>query len=529
MSAKSQQTKNMPSRVTRIIRFIENLIVPSGEGAGKPFKLRKFQTKFLKDIYGPHKKHGKAWRRLVRRAVLSIARKNGKTALIAALVLVHLVGPEAIDNGEIYSAANEREQAAQVYKFCCQIIKADPELMGLLKMVDSTKTIACYHNGSFYKALSAEAGTKHGLNPTVVIYDELAQAKSRDLFDVLDTSMGAREEPLFIIISTQSADPQHTLSLIVDDGLRGKDPAVVVHLYAVDDKEENIFDEAVWGKANPALGDFRYLDDVRALARRAERMPSFEATFRNLYLNQRINAVAPLIPRAEWLGCLDKECALEEGEEIYLALDLSAVTDLTCLVAVSAHDGDRTQCWFWKPEESIRAHEDRDRVPYTLWEKQGAIQIAPGRAIHYGFVANEIAELRAKYKVLGLAYDRWRINDLFRELDAIGIEVWVDGKDTEIEDGLRLCPWGQGFKDMAPAIDALEVSILERTFKHSGNPCMTWNFSNAVILKDPSGNRKMDKSKARFRIDGAVATAMALGVKARHVEAEVPEHEMFFV
>jgi len=521
--------KIQAARVKRVIQFIERLIVPSGEGAGKPFKLRPFQEKFIKAVYGPHKKHGRAWRRLVRRAVLSIARKNGKTALIAALVLVHLVGPEAIDNGEIYSAANEREQAAQVYKFCCQIIKADPELLGLLKMVDSTKIIACYHNGSFYKALSAEAGTKHGLNPTVVIYDELAQAPSRDLFDVLDTSMGAREEPLFIIISTQSADPQHTLSLIVDDGLSGKDPTTVVHLYAVDDKEEDVFDEAVWYKANPALGDFRYLDDVRALARRAKRMPSFEATFRNLYLNQRINSVSPLIPRAEWMGCLEKECALEEGEDIYLALDLSSITDLTAMVAVSAHEGDRTQCWFWKPEESIRVHEDRDRVPYTLWEKQGAIQTVPGRAIHYGFVANVIAELRVKYKVLGLAYDRWRINDLFRELGAVGIEVWVDGKDAELEDGLRLCPWGQGFKDMAPAIDALEVSILERTFKHNGNPCMTWNFSNAVVLKDPSGNRKLDKSKARFRIDGAVATAMALGVKARHVKVEEPEHELFFV
>ena len=526
----TKKTVNKPTRVKRIIQFIEKLIVPSGEGAGKPFKLRPFQVKFIKDVYAPHVKSGsREWRRLVRRAVLSIARKNGKTVLIAALVLVHLVGPEAIENGEIYSVANEREQAAQVYKSCCQIIKADPELMVMLKMVDSTKVIACYHNGSFYKALSAEAGTKHGLNPSLVIYDELAQAPNRELFDVLDTSMGARAEPLFMIISTQSADPQHTLSLIIDDGINGKDPSTVVHLYAVDDDEENIYDESVWVKANPALGDFRMLDDMRVLARRAKRMPSFEATFRNLYLNQRISTVSPLIPRAEWIGCMDKDCDLKEGEEIYLALDLSAVTDLTCLVAVSARDGDRTRCWFWKPEEVIQAHEDRDRVPYTLWARQEVLYAVPGRTIHYGFVAEQVGELMSRYQVLGLAYDRWRINDFFRELEAIGIDAWVDGKDSELVGGLRLCPWGQGFKDMAPAIDALEISILERTLKHNGNPCLTWNFSNAVVLKDPSGNRKLDKSKARFRIDGAVATAMVLGLKARLLSVEEPEYEMFIV
>jgi len=524
------KVKRQLARVNRVIQFIERLIVPSGKGAGQPFKLRPFQRKFLRDVYAPHVKFGsREWRRLVRRAVLSIARKNGKTALIAALVLVHLVGPEAVENGEIYSAANEREQAAQVYKYCCQIIKADPELMGMLKMVDSTKTVVCYHNGSFYKALSAEAGTKHGLNPTFVIYDELAQAPSRELFDVLDTSMGARAEPLFMIISTQSADPKHTLSLIIDDGANGKDPTTVVHLYAVDDGEDDIFNEAVWAKANPALGDFRDLGDVQTLAKRAKRMPSFEATFRNLYLNQRINSVSPLIPRAEWLGCLDKNCELEDGEEIYLALDLSAVTDLTCLTAVSARDGDRIYCWFWKPEEALQAHEDRDRVPYTLWARQEALIAVPGRTIHYGFVAEQLGELMSQYRVLGLAYDRWRINDFLRELEAIGIEAWVDGKDEELPGALRLCPWGQGFKDMAPAIDALEVSILERNFKHDGNPCMTWNFSNAVVLRDPSGNRKLDKSKARFRIDGAVATAMALGLKARLLTVEEPEYEMFFV
>lgn len=523
------KTRINSDRVERIIRFIECLIVPSGEGAGKPFKLRPWQKKFIADVYGPHIETEHGFRRQVRRAILSMARKNGKTMLIAALVLVHLVGPESVQNGEIYSAANERDQAAQVYKFCCQLIKADPELMAMLRMVDSTKTIACYSNSSFYRSVSSEVGTKHGLNPSFVIYDELAQSPTRDLYDVLDTSMGARAEPLFVVIGTQSADPQHPLSQLIDDGMSGKDATSVVHLYAVPDDCADVFDEKVWPLANPALGDFRSLEDMRIAAARAKRMPGFESTFRNLFLNQRINSEAPLIPRAEWVGCLDASVKLQDGEAVYLALDLSSTTDLTCLVAVSAENGDRVAAWFWKPADTLKEHEDRDRVPYSLWQRQGILSTAPGRTVHYGFVAERLGEIAVKYQVCGLAYDRWRIDDLLRETGALGLQTWVEGKDQPNKGALRLVPWGQGFKDMAPAVDALELAVLGRTLKHNGNPCLTWNFANAVVLKDPAGNRKMDKSKARFRIDGAVATAMAIGLKARDVKKAEPEYQMLVV
>jgi phage terminase large subunit-like protein len=457
----------------------------------------------------------------VRRAVLSIARKNGKTAVIAALVLAHLVGPEAIANGEIYSAANEREQAAQVFKVAAQIVRADPELTAMVKVVDSTKTIACYGNGSFYRAISAEAGTKHGLNPSVVIYDELAQAKNRNLYDVLDTAMGARQEPLFVTISTQSNDPQHILSELIDDGLRADDPTTVTHLYAVPDDVEDIYDESVWPLANPALDDFRSLDDMRAQAARAERMPSFDASFRNLYLNQRVDAKSPLIPRPEWLAC-QAERPLIPGERIYLGLDLSATTDLTALVAVSAEDGDRAKAWFWKPGDLLKQHEDRDRAPYTTWARQGYIDAPPGRAIDYAYVAQRIGEAAADYEIAGIAYDRWRIETLLKELTAAGIDVYVDGKEPPRAGAIRLVPWGQGYKDMAPAIDALEIAVLERRFAHDGNPVLGFCFSNAVVDIDAAGNRKLDKSKTRFRIDGAVATAMAMGLKARDMAEPAP-------
>jgi phage terminase large subunit-like protein len=519
-----------PERAERVRRFIECLIVPSGVGQGGPLRLRRFQRKFIQAIYEPHTFKGRQWRRVVRRAILSIARKNGKTALIAALVLVHLCGPEAIPNGEIYSAANEREQAAQVFKVCQQMIAADPELRSRagLEVIPSTKTIICRRNGSVYRAISAEAGTKMGLNPSVVVYDELAQSKNRALYDALDSGMGAREEPLFIVISTQSNDPQHILSQLIDDGLRAEDPTIVCHLYAVPDDAEDIFDEAVWPLANPALDDFRSLEDMRAMAQRASRMPSFEASFRNLYLNQRVDAQSPLIPRSEWEACKVAE-TLQPGERVYLGLDLSATTDLTALVACSADDGDRIGSWFWKPGGLVKEHELRDRAPYTLWKEQGWLRAPPGKAIDYGYIAEQIAELSTDYDIVGLAYDRWRIKDLMREFDRIGLRAYADD-DKPIPGALRLVSWGQGFRDMSPAIDALEISILQRRFAHNGNPVLNFCIANAQAVSDPAGNRKLDKSATRFRIDGAVATAMAVGLKARDLQRVVqPTYQMLFL
>ena len=506
-------------RVNRIVTFIENLIIPSGKGAGGYFKLRLFQKKFIRDVYSPVNKEEL---RIVRRAILSVARKNGKSVEIACLALTHLIGPEAVTNGEIYSAANDREQAALIFKYAAQIVRADPELYSMVKIVDSTKTMVCLVNGSIYRAVSAEAGTKMGLNPTVVIYDELAQAKNRDLYDALDTSMAAREEPLFIVISTQSNDPQHILSQLIDDGLSGRDSTTVCHLYAVPDDAEDIFNnQKLWKMANPALGDFRSLSEMRTAAKRAERMPSFESAFRNLYLNQRVNAESPLIPRAEWEGCKG-EVSLEPGANIYLALDLSGKIDLSALVAASDGPQSIVKAWFWKPKDSIDEHEKRDRVPYSVWERQGFLETTPGRAIQYDWIAARLAEIVKNYNVIGMAFDRWRIDDLLNAMDKIGLDCYVEGKDNPREDALRLVPWGQGYADMAPAIDALEESVLQRNLIHDGHPVLTWNFANAKGISDPAGNRKLDKSKTRFRIDGAVATTMCIGLKSRD-NKEAPE------
>lgn len=502
-------------RAEQVIKFIELLRVPSGEGQGGPMRLRPWQKQFIRDLYAPHV-DGK---RRVRRAILSVARKNGKTAIIAAIALAHLIGPEAIKNGEIYSAANDREQAGQVFKFLRQLIDADEELSQVLDIVPSTKTVVCKQNGSFYRALSADAGTKHGLNPSVWIYDELAQSRNQELYEVMNTSQGARKEPLGIVISTQSPDPEHPLSKLIDDGLVANDATVLVHLYCADDEAE-IMDEDAWRAANPALGDFRSVEDLSALAIQARRMPSMEASFRNLYLNQRVDQNSPLIPRSEWKACQTGD-TLMLGEDIYLALDLSGVHDLTSLVGISATVGEeRVKAWHWKPHDFLFDHAKRDRAPYDLWAKDGWLETPPGRAIDYSYVASRIAEIREDYSIRGLAYDRWRIEQLLVEFQRIGVDAFIEGKDKPFDGALRLVPWGQGYRDMSPAVEALEASFIHRRFKHDGNPVLAFCFANAIAISDASGNRKLDKSKTRFRIDGAVATAMAAGLKAREVEPE---------
>lgn len=479
-------------------------------GEGTPFKLDRWEKDFIRDIYEPHTRA----KRTVRRAILSVARKNGKTGLIATLVIAHLIGPEAVPNGEIYSAANDREQASIIFKFARQIIEREPELRAKVDIVPSTKTMIGLATGSVYRALSADVGTKHGYNPSLVIYDELAQSKNRDLYDVLDTSFGARDEPLFVIISTQSNDPEHILSRLIDDGLSGCDPTIVCHLHAADDDCE-LDDETQWLKANPALGKWRDREDLVAAIRKAQRMPAEEPKVRNLFLNQRVSPIASLISRTEWTACAGS-VAFKPGEDVFLALDLSSVVDLTALVMGSVIEPVRVQAFFWKPLALIDEHSQRDfgtaSRRYAEWVQQGHLRTSPGKSIDPAVIATFIAELTQNYNVRGLAYDRWRISDLLREFDRIGLQAFQDEKKG---DGLRLVPWGQGFKDMGPAIDALEKTILDRTLVHPNNPVLNWNMANAVAVMDPAGNRKLDKDKARFRIDGAVALAMLMGVRAR--------------
>jgi phage terminase large subunit-like protein len=494
------------SRAERVIRFVESLPCTSGPLAGTTFRLRPWQRKFVRAVYATDK-HG---RRKVRTAVLSMGRKNGKTGIASALALAHIAGPEAEERGEVYSAANDRWQAGRIFAEVCAIIERVPWLAERISIRRHSKELEDYGGtGTVYAALSRESGTKHGLSPSCVIYDELGQSEGRDLFDALDTALGARSEPLMLVISTQASRDEMPMSELIDYGLRVQrreiaDPTFHMAFHTAP-MDADPWSPKTWRLANPALGDIRSREDIERLALRAQRVPSAEGSFRNLILNQRVDASAQFLSAAVWNGCgASVDVERLQGRPCYAALDIGATRDLTALALAFPDDDGAFDIlpFCWLPREALRECEDRDKVPYGVWAKQGYLLTMPGATTDPKAVALKVAELHGLYDVKMLAFDRWRVEDFRRELSAIGCEV-------ELE------PFGQGFKDMAPAVDLFERLAVERKLRHGGHPVLTMCVGNAKTESDAAGNRKLSKRRSTGRIDALVATVMALGVASR--------------
>lgn len=489
------------TRGQRVIAFIERYcLVPEGEHVGQPIRLDKFQKDFILAIYD-----NKA---ITRRAYLSIARKNGKTALIAGIVLAHLCGPEAQLNSQIVSGALSRDQAAIVFNLAAKMVMLSPELSKVVKTVPSSKRLLGLTRNVEYRALAADGQTAHGLSPVLAILDEVGQVRGprSEFVDAITTSQGAHGSPLLIAISTQAPNDNDLFSIWLDDAKASKDPRIVCHLYEAA-KDCSLTDEKGWAAANPALGSFRSLDDLKEQAERAARMPSFEATFRNLVLNQRVEMVAPFIARSVWeKNGLEVDEAVFYEFPVFAGIDLSGKTDLTSMVMM-AHDGNRwhVKSFFWTPEKSLVERARRDRAPYDIWAEQGFIRAIPGASIDYEVVAREIADVLTECNVAAVAFDRWRFDLLVKEFNELGVEF-------------PLIPFGQGFKDMAPAIDSVETMLLNEQIAHGNHPVLTMCMANARVEKDAAGNRKLNKAKATGRIDGAVALTMAIGVASRQQE-----------
>jgi len=498
------------TRGERVIAFIERYCkAPEGEHVGKPIQLEAFQRDFIKAVYDNPQG--------TRRAILSIGRKNGKTALIAGILLAHICGPEAVLNTQIVSGAMSRDQAAVVFNLACKMIQLSPEMTRITRIVPSSKRIMGLTRNVEFRALSADGRTAHGLSPVLAILDELGQVRGpqSDFIDAIITAQGAHKNPLQMVISTQSPNDADLLSIWIDDAKESNDPHIVCHVYAAD-KDCDLLDPVAWAAANPAIGKFRSLKDVEEQAKQAVRMPSAEATFRNLVLNQRVEVISPFISRGIWLLNSQEpdESAFYECP-VYVGLDLSAKTDLTAMMLVAFKEGRwHVRTTVWTPEKGLRDRAKRDRAPYDVWHKQGLIRAVPGAAIDYELVAKDIAETLAECNVQAVAFDRWRFDLLKKEFDKLGLD-------------LPLVPFGQGFKDMAPALDSLETVLLNEQMAHGANPVLTMCMANSRVEKDAAGNRKLNKAKATGRIDAAVALAMAMGVTPQM--AETAEADLFFV
>jgi len=496
----------------RIIAFCHSLVVPAGKFVGQPLRLRAFQIDFIRDVYNPRREDGTRRRR---QAILSVGRRAGKTLLAALIVLIHLVGPAKRMHSTIVSAATSRKQAGILFRFVAALVRANAKIRLHLKVIDSTKTVTHKADSSHYMAIAAEAGGQFGEGLDLVVYDELAQAKNPQLYDALMTSLGSQVEPLMMVISTQAPANDHILSELIDYGIKVQqgeidDDTFAVHLYAATDNCD-LLDEKEWHKANPTLGDYRDLDEFRTTMKRAEKVPSLEASVRNLYLNQRVQAKAPFLTPSVWkLGEKPTdERLLYDGRPVYGGLDLSARTDLSALVFAVEDDQHNIHLFprIWTPDDTLDDRGLRDRAPYRAWARDELIIPVPGSALDYDWLATDIGDAVGIMNIQKIAYDRWRIDVLKQAFNRLGIAV-------------PLTEFGQGYKDMAPAIDVFEELALSGRIFHGGHPVLRWAVSNAIIDRDPAGNRKLTKQKSFGRIDPAVAAVQA--VAALKLQTENP-------
>lgn len=494
MSAKKLPRKptSSPSRSRgeRVCAFIETFIrVPSGDHVGKPLKLEPFQRKFVLDVYD--NPYG------TRRAYLSVARKNGKTALIAGLVLAHVAGPEARRNTQILSGAQSREQAGIVFDLASKMVQLSPELSSRVRVVPSSKRLVGLSMNVDYHAISAEGKTAFGLSPVLAILDEVGQVRGpRDEFiSAITTSQGAYKDAMLIAISTQAPTEADLFSIWLD---APEDPRVVKHIHAASE-DCALDDRAAWSMANPALGKFKALSDLEAECKLAMEMPAYESDFRNYSLNQRVEASNPFVSRDVWKANGGQPAALA-GKRWYCGLDLSSVADLTAFVMVS-EDGD-VHCAFWLPEAGLTEKSAKEHVPYDVWVKQGHLLTTPGKAIEYEFVAEYLRGVFDHCNIAKVAFDRYLMGFLRPWLEKAGFS------EKELE---RFVEFGQGTQSMTPALRELETRLLNTQLKHGGNPILTMCAMNAKVVGD-SGARKFDKKRARGRIDGMVSLAMAVGM-----------------
>jgi phage terminase large subunit-like protein len=491
-----------PEKVTgkEIIWWVENtLFVPEGKLMGEPLQLANWQKKEILRIYDNPAPGG------TRRAILSFGRKNGKTSISACLLLVHLCGPKVLANSSLFSTAQSRPQAAILFSLAAKMVRMSPILRGQVRIKDTTKELFCPAWGTRYHALSAEASTAYGLSPVFVVHDELGQVRGprSPLYDALETSTGAQESPLSIIISTQAPTDGDLLSILIDDALTGEDPRTIVSLYTAP-IEDDPFTEETIKKANPAYGNFLNPGVVLEMASTAKRMPAREPEYRNLVLNQRVEALAPFVSTSQWKGC-NADPADITKVSVYGGLDLSEARDLTALVLIGNVNG----VWsvhptFWLPDQGLADKSRNDRIPYDLWAKQGFLKTIPGKSISYQFIAEYLGTVFEKYPIVKIGFDRWN---------------WKHLKPWMVEQGFteefleeHFVEFGQGTKSMSPALRELEALILDEKIAHGDHPVLSMCAVNAVVEGKDSSNRKLSKNRSSGRIDGMVALAMAIGV-----------------
>lgn len=490
----------------RVVDFFPQILVHTkGPLAGQPFELLPWERDFVRYVFGWHRQDGT---RVVRKALLGVPKKNGKTTLGAGIAL-YMLTADGEQSADVFSAAGDRHQAALVFDTARRMVQLSEDLSGMIDLYRHHMEYA--ETASIYRVLSADAGTKHGLNAHCVIFDELHTQPNRELFDTLEGAGAARAQPLHLYITTAGYDRASVCWEVweyarkVEKGIV-EDPSFYARIYEAGEGEDWT-DRKVWRKANPNLGisvDESFLAEE---CEKAKASPARQNAFRRLHLNQWTRQRDRWLDLAAWDACasdlmpaeIEKAC---EGRFCYAGLDLASTTDLSALVLVfPPPEGEEADglydvvCRFWVPDENAILREKRDRVPYLTWCREGFLTLTDGNVTDYRYIRQELLGLANRFEIRELAFDRWGSQKIVSELQ---------------DDGLTLAAFGQGIASMSPPTKELLHLVLQQRVRHGGHPVLRWCADNLVVRHDPAGNVKPDKEKSTEKIDGMVALIMAV-------------------
>lgn len=488
-----------PAEADRVCRFVGLCKHSKGKWAGQPLKLEPWQRRIVRRLFGWRREDGT---RRYRRAALWLPRKNGKSTLIAVLLL-YLTAADGENGAQVFSAASNREQAGMVFDEAKLMVQASRELSATSALYKST--IFFPQKKGVYRVLSAKPGSKHGLNVHGVGIDEIHAIKDRELYDVLTSASASRTQPMEIVISTAGNNIGSfgyeiwEYALKVRDGVL-EDPEFLAVVYAADPGDD-WRSEKTWEKANPNYGVSVSPDFLRGELTKTRGMPGRIAAFKQLYLNLWTQAAEAWLPIDKCRDCFAGARALSayKGRRCWAGLDLSSTTDLTALALVFEPGEDEVYdlaVFFWVPRDTALEHERADRAQYVKWIDQRFLRATPGNVVDYDLVERDVAKIAGFVQLQELAYDRWGASQISQRLQDVH--------------GITMVQHGQGYKDMSPAAKEFERVVLSKKVRIHENPVLLWQLSNVIVKRDPSGNIKPDKSRPTNRIDGVVAALMAL-------------------
>lgn len=499
----------VPEDGEHFIRFCSEFLCHSkGRFAGKPFELLPWQRDLAMRLYGWKRKDGT---RRFRKASIWIPKKNGKSTLSAAQCLYALVA-DGEKGAEVYAAASDRQQASIIFNEAAAMVVGSKPLSLRLQIIKTTKTIFFSGAMSFFRAISADAGRQEGLNISHLAFDELHAQKDRKLMDALRYGGAARTQPMLTTISTAGYDTnsigyeEYDYARKVANG-SVVDTSVLPVIFEAT-QEDDWTNPDVWAKANPSLGTTLALDDFHADFNAAKDQVSKENAFRRYRLNQWVKSSVRWLPLDAWDRCASDFSESDlEGRECFAGLDLGSVRDTTAFALVFpplyGEDEWHLLVRFFMPQDRQRKRgAGIDNAPYEQWSREGFCRITPGNVTDYNFVRRQVNEDARRFVIREIAFDRWNSQQLVTQL-----------KD---EDGLMMVEFGQGYRSMSGPTKELEKLVMAGKLRHNRNPMLRNQVDAAVVRPDPAENIKPDKEKSTDRIDGVVATCMALGRATVH-------------